>query len=511
MEYQRIKAFLIILIADDENLVRLGLKKVIKDSQLDSVEILEARNGREMVGVCQNTAPDLAFVDIKMPLLDGLEAIRAAKEFCPHTLWVMLTGFSEFRFSQNAISLGVKDYLIKPFEPEKIQKILLDAQQHVQKKHMDSNHFFELQVSHLFNTPQTARDSDYFCLAPGQLFTAFHFYESFASKRDHSHSLYSILLPQLRQWLSAWRSTEDYYALFSLQSGLICLVARASSAQTKRILRYLEGPAMASHLTSTAIFCCQSQKDIRDLYAQSNALSELLPMALCLQKGRPYFPEELKALLRKEHTFSFCKYLTCLIQAYMEKDEIRYQKYLEKMRNLPNGQALLDTFSPYLSESLAQAMDFPALPAAYGDFCQKLHSHSQNMFAKSNATPPDIIGQVKAYIDINYANDVSIISLAEAFHLAPTYLSKIFHERAGMKLIDYVMEVRIKNAKRLMMENPSILIKNVALLVGYYSTRHFKDVFQKQTGILPSEFQKQLKKSPQDGNEENKGENADYS
>lgn len=141
MEYQRIKAFLIILIADDENLVRLGLKKVIKDSQLDSVEILEARNGREMVGVCQNTAPDLAFVDIKMPLLDGLEAICAAKEFCPHTLWVMLTGFSEFRFAQNAISLGVKDYLIKPFEPEKIQKILLDAQQHVQKKHMDSNLF----------------------------------------------------------------------------------------------------------------------------------------------------------------------------------------------------------------------------------------------------------------------------------------------------------------------------------------------------------------------------------
>ena len=60
---------------------------------------------------------------------------------------------------------------------------------------------------------------------------------------------------------------------------------------------------------------------------------------------------------------------------------------------------------------------------------------------------------MKAYIDINYANDVSIISLAEAFHLAPTYLSKIFHERAGMKLIDYVMEVRIKNAKRLMMES----------------------------------------------------------
>ncbi len=488
---------MIILIADDENLVRLGLKKIIKDSQLDPVEILEARNGREMVGVCQNTAPDLAFVDIKMPLLDGLEAIRAAKEFCPHTLWVMLTGFSEFKFAQNAISLGVKDYLIKPFEPEKIQEILLDAQQHVQQKHIDSNHLFELQVSHLFNTPQTARESEYFRLSAGQVFTAFHFYECFAAKQNQS--LYSTLLPQLRQWLSAWRAPGDYFALFSLQSGLICLVIRASKAQAKRILRYLESPALAPHLTSTALLCCQSQEDIRDLFVQSNAFSELLPLALCLQKGRPYFPVELKALLQKENAFSFAKFLDCLIQAYIEKDEIRYQKYLEKIRGLPNGQGLLDGFYPILSKSLSQAMDFPEVPAKYGDFCQKLHSHSQNMYAKSNAAPPDIIGQVKDYININYANDVSIISLAEAFNLAPTYLSKIFHEKAGIKLIDYVMEVRIKNAKRLMTENPSILIKNVALLVGYYSTRHFKDVFQKQTGMLPSEFQKQLKNSARNG------------
>ena len=135
---------MIILIADDENLVRLGLKKIIKDMELESIEILEAKNGREMLEVCRSMSPDLAFVDIKMPLLNGLEAIEAAKEFCPDTTWIMLTGFSEFKFAQSAISLGVKNYLLKPLESDAIQQILLDVQSQVRQKHIDSNHLLKL-------------------------------------------------------------------------------------------------------------------------------------------------------------------------------------------------------------------------------------------------------------------------------------------------------------------------------------------------------------------------------
>lgn len=485
---------MIILIADDENLVRLGLKKIIKDTDLENVEILEARNGHEMLTTCQNTPPDLAFVDIKMPLLSGLEAIEEAKKFCPDTTWIMLTGFSEFKFAQNAISLGVRDYLLKPLEPEKIRKILLDIQATVQQKHINSNHLFELQVSNLFNSPQTTRDSEEFSLPSGQVYTAIHFYEGYTSRQNDFGSLYTTVVPRLRQWLSSWRSPEDHFALFCLQTGLICLVSRASAAQTRRIFACLSRPPMTELLSSTAVFFCQSGSGIRELFRQSNSLQELLPLTAYMKKNAPYDYKAVQELWKRENALSFAKCLEHIMQAYLDKDEIRYQKYLERLQNTPGGRKLYSEFSAPILDCLSQVLHFSSSPSGYDHFCRLLHEHSRNMYQKSAAAQPDIIKQIKDYIEINYANDVSIISLAETFNLAPTYLSKIFHEKAGKKLIDYVMEVRIKNAKRLMTENPDILIKNVALLVGYYSTRHFKDVFQKQTGMLPSEFQKQLKK-----------------
>lgn len=488
---------MIILIADDENLVRLGLKKIIKDMYLENIEILEAKNGREMLEVCRSMAPDLAFVDIKMPLLNGLEAIEAAKDLCPDTTWIILTGFSEFKFAQNAISLGVKNYLLKPLESDAIQQILLDVQSSVRQKHIDSNHLFELQVSHLFNSPETTHNSSLFDLPSEQLYTAIHFYENDFTGQSSPDSLYKTMLPELRQWLALWRSPEEYFALFCLQSGLLCLVLRASPARTRRVFNHLSTPDMLKLLQNTSILYCQSNQGIHDLFDQNAFLQDHLPMALYMKKGIPHATEEFHLILQRQNAFPFSRTLDKIMQAYVEKDEIRYQKYLEKLRNMDGGKELLAEFFSPIIDNLSQMLELGCPSPDYADFCRQLHHLSKNMYENAAIIQPNIIEQVKNYIEINYANDVSIISLGETFSLAPTYLSKIFHEKVGTKLIDYVMEVRVQNAKRLMTENPDILIKNVALLVGYYSTRHFKDIFLKQTGMLPSEFQKQLKGKPQ--------------
>lgn len=142
---------MIILIADDENLVRIYLKKIIKDMHIEDSIILEAKNGKELVSICQNYQPDLAFVDIKMPVLNGLDAIRSVKSNCPDTNWILLTGFSEFEYAIDAISLGVKEYLLKPIEVEAMIEIINRTKEHLKQKKLDSNHYFELQVTSLFN------------------------------------------------------------------------------------------------------------------------------------------------------------------------------------------------------------------------------------------------------------------------------------------------------------------------------------------------------------------------
>ena len=95
---------------------------------------------------------------------------------------------------------------------------------------------------------------------------------------------------------------------------------------------------------------------------------------------------------------------------------------------------------------------------------------------------------IKDFVHQNYAKDVSIAYVSEYFNLSPTYFSKLFHEKTGQKYIDFVTEVRIENAKKLIRSNANISVKQTAEAVGYTSVRHFSKIFQKYTGVLPSNY-----------------------
>lgn len=103
-----------ILIADDEKKVRLTLISMLQEMNMYFEKIMEAENGEKLIKALDDFKPDIAFVDIKMPKLNGLEAIRRAKEISPSTKWIILSGFQEFDFAQQAIEFGVSRYLLKP-------------------------------------------------------------------------------------------------------------------------------------------------------------------------------------------------------------------------------------------------------------------------------------------------------------------------------------------------------------------------------------------------------------
>ena len=85
-----------ILIADDEYIVRLGLKSMIMQQHKKDCIIVEAKNGREMCSLCEKYQPDLAFVDIKMPEMDGITAVRPWRAPIPHTYMIIVSGFCVF-------------------------------------------------------------------------------------------------------------------------------------------------------------------------------------------------------------------------------------------------------------------------------------------------------------------------------------------------------------------------------------------------------------------------------
>lgn len=107
---------MVILIADDDRLARFQLKSMLCDMGMEDMVIYEASNGKKMVEQCRRYAPDIAFVDITMPQIDGLSAIEQCRQYASDVQFVVVSGHSDFSYARRGIALQIADYLVKPIE-----------------------------------------------------------------------------------------------------------------------------------------------------------------------------------------------------------------------------------------------------------------------------------------------------------------------------------------------------------------------------------------------------------
>ena len=120
-----------VLIADDEMGVKTLLKHFIEQYPSPYIEYKMASSGEEMRNLCLQESFDIVFSDIKMPGLSGLEAIYEIKHASKNdnTSYYIISGYGEFEFAQQAIRLGIKDYILKPVRYSVIEKILRDEEE----------------------------------------------------------------------------------------------------------------------------------------------------------------------------------------------------------------------------------------------------------------------------------------------------------------------------------------------------------------------------------------------
>ena len=112
-----------ILIVDDASFMRTVLKDIIRSNGLAS-EILEAVDGVEGVKMYQKGKPDLVTMDINMPRADGIQALRAILKINPRAKVVMVTAVEEKHIVQDAMKIGARDYVVKPFDRSNVPLIL---------------------------------------------------------------------------------------------------------------------------------------------------------------------------------------------------------------------------------------------------------------------------------------------------------------------------------------------------------------------------------------------------
>jgi two-component system response regulator YesN len=102
-----------------------------------------------------------------------------------------------------------------------------------------------------------------------------------------------------------------------------------------------------------------------------------------------------------------------------------------------------------------------------------------------------IIKKAKVFIEENYHKDISLDDVSRIVDISPYYFSKLFKEETGENFIDYLTNIRIEKAKKLL-QNRELSIKTICVDTGYSDPNYFSRIFKKQVGITPTEYRDKL-------------------
>ena len=110
---------------------------------------------------------------------------------------------------------------------------------------------------------------------------------------------------------------------------------------------------------------------------------------------------------------------------------------------------------------------------------------------ESDSAATELCGKITEYIKASYNKDISISDLAETFSLNPTYMSRVFKQQTGRTPTRFITELRINQAKKLLVQQTELEIKEVAVLTGFQDQGYFSRLFKKESGVSPLDYRKQ--------------------
>lgn len=483
---------MLILIADDDRLVRFTIKSILGDLLGDSGDIfLEAANGRDMVRLCQEQRPDIAFVDIRMPYVNGLDAISESRKYSPLTEYVIVSGYSDFEYAQMGIRLGINEYLLKPIDEEELEPVMEKLKAKLKKQKVEFNSRFQLQIMDTFNYYSTIGvekyteepdEKDY------EYLTFLLYIKSGGRERKKSLDLQKSIVKEIKMFGEEVVWQKGHYAIANTGEGVTCIVFGVTEGMRQYVLSHIRKISMSASVMESCFhyFLWFQRKTLEEVYKTCELIDS---QAYFLLERRAGIVEEYGVSVPEEYEKRFLCQVEKLLDAWEQADgisckEIMNRIWMDYREKEPTVN--LKNLSEYCSAVCGCKISDESLKM----FCQSFVEHSDQLYSGLAGEENNVIEQVKVYIQKYYMNDISVSQIAEHFGLTANYLSTIFHRKSGSKFIDYLTEVRIEAAKKILIQNTSASVQDVALMVGYNSARHFSALFQKQMGETPSVYRK---------------------
>lgn len=530
-----------LLIADDESSIRMGLKCIVDWNELGFTICGEAANGEEALARILALNPSLVLLDVKMPKMHGTEVIRRAREAGFQGKCIILSGYSDFKYAQEAIKSGVRFYLTKPIDEDELYQTVSEIKQELAEEKQHSTHFTEFQnkakgvvlqelLTDTLNTPLSDQDLDHFCLTAEvyqvvicedfhtQAAAAPYTFAELLKVINRDNNIFEhlkinhrdVVLLKGSHGLNKLSDFLDRFEENTAQSGsplesMFLAYGRPVSTPADIHLSYED----AAQLLTRRFFCKQEQHAMG--YELLPELPSSAPSSLSAH-GRTALELNEAALARYTDRFvdyiqSYNRRMTVATLSELEEtllyapDEVRDIKlfltdlYLQIKEK--TNRAYASSKIPFSSNS--SVLEFIDSCNYLYEIIQFLSKQFEMiMDATGNPSRDTILDDVLYYIDHHFRENIKLETIAPLFGYNSAYLGKIFSKTVGENFNSYVDHRRIEHSKQLLLEN-QLKVYEIAEQVGYKNVDYFHKKFKKYVGESPAEFRKGQGLDPESG------------
>lgn len=496
-----------VVVAEDEIPILENLVGKINSLSLPFHIVGTATNGSDALALLKEYHADILFTDIRMPMMDGLELTREAREYNPNLKIVIVSGYNEFEYAQQSIRYGVTDYLLKPIKIETLLETSKKIYDFLEKSYQDTTcHIMTNQLSGKANSktlPYEFKDQRFYlylvCLGNlyencSNMLLMDEFHEIW-EQLDLQSSLQSSLLPG-----TAWWIIDEKFPNCKV------IITSATKSNSGKSLHHLLATKLEGKIDLTL---CASSSSIlfHEIWEVAQKLrftlrNNLIPCkSKFFTEGQVYSPSQtvqnktnafltnLPSILKKDIQSCLKPTLKNLFLLYDEENVP--QEYLEnKLRDiisvLCEDAEIQEDSQKKLVENIANSKNKQTLYNQIFSVLEELIEQSLSITLDTKQLYLDL----KKYIEVNYHAPITVDTMAELYHFSPSYISRVFRKYHGMPPFKYLLSLRIEEAKQLILNNEELNISLISEMVGYTDPHYFSRIFHKTTGMSPSEFKR---------------------
>jgi two-component system, response regulator YesN len=513
-----------VFFVEDEIVTREGIRDNV-DWKGNGFEFCgDAPDGEMALPLLQSTQPDVLIADIKMPFMDGLQLCKIVRERIPGIKIVILSGHDEFEYAQQAIQLGVTEYLLKPVTPQDIHQVLqrLAAQLDQEGKEREN---IQTLHEHMHEHRVALRERLLLKLSVGAISPTQAIEQGQSLGLDLIARCYLVVIVKSEL---ADRSEPFDYAEYQLVQQLISnivennpdiylipkgwdelvLIMKGSTSEFLEEERDLISERILKQAIGTkyqiTIGLGTSKSRMADIYqsfveawisiqntANPCKNSEVLEAEL-LKVDKGAVDDFLRSGIKEDFDAFFDAYIgpvsESAIQSYLIKSYIYMDIVLAAAKFVIELGGELALIIPAFNSMGSELTKINTIEQLREQVRQILYCALAFRDDQNNSQYWQLIHQAKEYIDQHYMDaDLSLNKIAAQVNLSPSHFSVVYSQETCQTFKEYLTEIRIKKAKELL-RTTSLKSTEISYKVGYSDPHYFSHVFGKLTGFSPKEF-----------------------